>query len=549
MILVTSVFACLLLLPQDLLDYTRSLTASSAFISNIYFWKESGYFSAEAHTKPLLHTWSLSVEEQFYIFAPLLVHFIYRFGRQRRALILLPFLISSFALSVIAVFIAPTAGFYLLPTRAWELFLGVFVALANWQGPRARASRELMAAVGGLFILVGMLTLSEGDPFPGWSALWPCLGTALVIQAGNNASAKTAAPLINRMLSIRLFVWVGLISYSLYLVHWPIAAFARYELLREPDLFESGVMIALSFALAAASWRFVEQPFRKMSAARTRKVLAAGAATVFAGVFLGVAGTALRGIPARFPDFEEQQITGSEDWGGDHCFNQKATQPIDWDSRSCTRVHGAHGRILVWGDSFAAQYMPGILRNQENIGADVLQYTFAGCPPILAYYSYARVGCSVSNRRVLSVIREENIDTVVLVGRWTDVPNHTLNTLPDTISELNKLGVRVYVFGQSPQFAIDVQRIDFISGARMRPGTYSWTVFFDRDYNDKLRRLAGKAIFVDPMEYLCRGVSCPYRKDADYYYADYGHFSTVGSTRAVVAYFPGRGTNSAMAAP
>ena len=339
MILVTSVFACLLLLPQDLLDYTRSLTASSAFISNIYFWKESGYFSAEAHTKPLLHTWSLSVEEQFYIFAPLLVHFIYRFGRQRRALILLPFLISSFALSVIAVFIAPTAGFYLLPTRAWELFLGVFVALANWQGPRARASRELMAAVGGLFILVGMLTLSEGDPFPGWSALWPCLGTALVIQAGNNASAKTAAPLINRMLSIRLFVWVGLISYSLYLVHWPIAAFARYELLREPDLFESGVMIALSFALAAASWRFVEQPFRKTSAARTRKVLAAGAATVFAGVFLGVAGTALRGIPARFPDFEEQQITGSEDWGGDHCFNQKATSPLTGTQgpvRGCT---------------------------------------------------------------------------------------------------------------------------------------------------------------------------------------------------------------------
>ncbi len=538
MILVTSVFACVFLLPQDLNDYAKSLTASSAFVSNIYFWKTSGYFAADAHTKPLLHTWSLSVEEQFYIFAPLLVHFIYRFGRRRRALILLPLLLSSFALSVTAVFAGPTAGFYLLPTRAWELFLGVFVALMNWPAQTSPKLRELMAALGGGLILASMLILNDEDPFPGWNALWPCLGAALVIQAGNKVNAEAAMPLVNRLFSTTPFVWIGLISYSLYLVHWPIAAFARYELLREPNLIEGCAMIAVSIALAAASWQLIEQPFRHITPAHFSKVLTAGVTAALAGVLLGTAGSALNGLAARFPDFAERQITGAEDWGGDRCFNQNPTRPIGWDAAACTRVHGAHGRILVWGDSFAAQYMPGILRNARGIDAEVLQYTFAGCPPILSYYSYARVGCSSSNNRVLSLIREEHIDTVVLIGRWTDVSSRTLNTLPDTIAKLKKLGVHVYLFGQSPQFAMDVQRIDYISGARLKPGTYSWTVSFDKDYNEKLKRLAAGAIFVDPLAYLCRGLSCPYRKDDDYYYADYGHFSTIGSTRAVAAYFP-----------
>lgn len=540
-ILLTTILAYFLLLPQDLVDYANSLSASSAYVSNIYFWKTSGYFSAAAHTKPLLHTWSLSVEEQFYIFAPLLVYFLYRFSKKSRLAALVPIIVASLILSVAAVFVAPTAGFYLLPTRAWELFLGVTLALVSWRGPSKPVLREAIAAIGAMFIIIGLLTLREDDPFPGWSALWPCLGAALLIQAGNGFSSERGMPFVNRVISTTPFVWIGLISYSLYLVHWPLAAFARYELLRDLSLLEGIAMIAVSVLLAAVSWKFIEQPFRNISPGRARSVLAAGAAAVVAGVMFGVSGTVLKGLPGRFPDFAEQTITGTEDWGGDHCFNQNATAPLDWDEKQCTRIHGSKGRILIWGDSFAAQYMPGILRNAKSIDADVLQYTFAGCPPILDYFSYARVGCSTSNRRVLSVIREAHVDTVVLAARWTDVPRHTLNTLPETISELKKLGVRVYVIGQSPQFAMDVQRIDYISGARMKPGTYSWEVFFDKDYNKTLGQLASGATFINPMTYLCEGSNCAYRKDHDYYYADYGHFSTVGSTKAVAAYFPAAG--------
>jgi peptidoglycan/LPS O-acetylase OafA/YrhL len=535
---IASVFAYWYLLPQDFLDYAWSLAASSAFASNIYFWKTSGYFAASAHTKPLLHTWSLSVEEQFYIFAPILVNFIYRFGRQQRALLLLPLLLSSLALSVAAVFVSPTAGFFLLFTRAWELLTGVFIASMNWRAPASPMLRELMATLGAALMLAGIFTLTEQDPFPGWSALLPCLGTAFVIQAGNRVTVKANMPWFNRLLSMKPFVWVGLISYSLYLVHWPIVAYARYELLRDPNLMEGGAMMVASIGLAVLSWRFIERPFRRITLAQSSKVLTAGIGVVLAGVALGWFGATFKGVAERFPDFAERRITGTEDWGGNRCFNQDATRPIDWDAKGCTRVHGANGRILVWGDSFAAHYMPGVLRDASRINADVMQYTFAGCPPILEYYSFARVGCSISNARVLSLIRDENIDTVIMIGRWTDVPRRTLKSLPNTISELKKLGARVYVFGQSPQFAMDVQRIDYISGARMKPGIYSWHVFFSKDLNATLRQLAVGATFIDPMSHLCSNLSCPYRKDDDYYYADYGHFSTSGSMRAVSAYFP-----------
>ena len=537
-LVVVMLFSCIFLLPDDLIDFSKSMTSSGAFISNMYFWKTSGYFATSAHTKPLIHTWSLSVEEQFYIFAPILIHLIYSRQYARRLYILVALILVSFAISVASVFVAPTAGFFLLPTRAWELFLGVLIALLDKPSPQNRVAREIMAGAGAALIIVGMLTLTEDDPFPGWNALLPCLGAAFCIQAGNRITDKLRLPLVNRLLSAKPLVWIGLISYSLYLVHWPIAAFANYRLLREPTALEGCLMIVVSILLAFLSWKYIEQPFRHIGREKTRTVLIAGACVTVVVCMVGGLGVAVRGLPQRFPDFAEYEIPGVEDWGGTQCFNQDPTKAIAWNPSACTRIHGEKGRILVWGDSFAAQYMPGILRDEKRINADVLQYTFAGCPPILSYFSYARLGCSASNHRIPSIIREQNITIVVLSARWTDVPRRVLSQLPDTIAELNKLGVRVYVLGQSPEFSMDVQHIDYVSGARMKSGTFSWNVFFTSIFNAELARLAEPAIFVDPMLYLCKGQSCPYRKDGDYYFADYGHFSRSGSLRAVSAYFP-----------
>jgi peptidoglycan/LPS O-acetylase OafA/YrhL len=544
----TTIAAIVLLLPSDLIDYGRSLASTSTFLSNVYFWKTSGYFAAPAQTKPLLHTWSLSVEEQYYLFAPVYFWIIFKHGKARWLLFLAPIAILSLVTGIAAVFVAPTAGFFLFPTRIWELLLGAIIALVDRPLQNRRGLGEVVSAIGLALILVGLFAIHDGDPFPGWNAILPCLGTALIIQGGIGGGTRSALPLANRLLSWRPFVGIGLISYSLYLVHWPIAALVKYELLGNPTAAEMGFMVAVSMGLAWISWRFIEQPFRRISINVRPMVFAVAAIVVAGGTLIGASAGWLGGLPQRFPDFTQHQIAGVEDWGGDHCFNQNPSSPTPWDSRLCTRIHGKNGRILLWGDSFAAHYLPGILRDDRRIDADVLQYTFAGCPPILSYFSYARIGCTRFNQKALDIIRSEHIDTVVIAASWTDVPLHTLKTLGETVAALRLLGVRIYVIGQSPQFIADVQHIDYISGNYRLSTGASWRIAFNPAINGLIARQAVDATVIDPLSFLCEHGDCRYRVGQVFLYADYGHYSREGSVAAVRAFFPA-GNRVALAQP
>jgi peptidoglycan/LPS O-acetylase OafA/YrhL len=542
LIIVTSIAATIVLLPSDLVEYSRSVVSTNLFISNIYFWRSSGYFAAAAQTIPLLHTWSLAVEEQFYLIAPLVLALTYRFGRKRWEIFLGGPMLLSFVAGVYAVFTGPTAGFFLIPTRAWELLVGALIATTNRPLLGPSWVREVVAALGVVLIVLGLLTLHDTDPFPGWNALFPCLGTAFIIQAAIGQSAPL--PWVNRLLALRPLLWLGLISYSLYLAHWPIAAFARYLSVRAPTPPEAALMIAASVVLAWLSWRWIEQPFRRPRDGDRWRVLVAGGGVLATGILIGAVGIAANGIPARFSDFVDQRISGVEDWGGEQCFvNVSRARPKPWRPEGCTRIHGNNGRILLWGDSFAAQYAPGILRDAERINADVLQYTFAGCPPILAFFSYGLVGCHAFNTGALSIIRELHVETVVLAARWVATPLKTIDRLDETIAQLKALNTRVFVFGQSPEFATDVQHIDYLTGQYRQNGGASWIVSFDTGINDRLARLSENATYVDPLTHLCRDKRCMYRDGHDFYYADNGHFSTSGSLRAVKAYFP---TNEAI---
>jgi peptidoglycan/LPS O-acetylase OafA/YrhL len=534
----TSIAAIFFLLPSDLVDYGRSLASTSTFLSNFYFWKTSGYFAAPAQTKPLLHTWSLSVEEQYYVFAPIYFWIIYHYCKARWLLFLMPVAIVSLATSIAAVFVAPTAGFFLFPTRIWELLLGAMIALAGRPMEVRRSVGEIMSVVGLGLILLGIFTLEEGDPFPGWNALLPCLGTALIIQAGIGSPTRSELPLVNRLLCLKPLVGIGLISYSLYLVHWPIAAFMKNETLRSPTASEMTAMLAASLGLAWLSWRFVEQPFRKASFAARGGAFTATGCVIAGGVMIGLFAGWTGGLPQRFPDFVESRIAGVEDWGGDHCFNQNGSNPTPWDPQLCTRIHGKNGRILLWGDSFAAHYLPGVLRDADRINADVLQYNFAGCPPILSYFSYARVGCTEFNKRVVDVIKSERIDTVVIAARWTDVPTHTLRRLSETLAKLRELHVRIYVVGQSPQFIADVQHIDYISGNYRSTTGATWKIAFNPSINRLIAEQAASVIMIDPLSFLCEQDVCRYRVGHVFLYADYGHYSRDGSVAAVRAFFP-----------
>ena len=255
-------------------------------------------------------------QEQYYIFMPIAMYLAYRFAKARWLLVFLPVALLSFALSVVATSTAPTANFFLLPTRAWELLLGALLVLTPPPAPARKGWADAIGLAGLALILYAVVTYTEETPFPGVSALAPCLGAAMIIWSGTAHRTLTGA-----VLSWKPMVAVGLLSYSLYLAHWPIAVFLRYVTLRDPSLFESALIIVASFALAWISWRFVEQPFRKRdNIFPRRRLFAMGAAAMVLMTAIGAAGLVSGGFAFRYPDFKEQAAAGHDEWKERTCF-------------------------------------------------------------------------------------------------------------------------------------------------------------------------------------------------------------------------------------
>jgi peptidoglycan/LPS O-acetylase OafA/YrhL len=539
-ILLTCMAAWFILLPSDLHEFSLSVIAASTFWSNIYFWKTTNYFSIDAALRPLLHTWSLSVEEQYYIFAPILMFLIYRYLAKRWLIVLVPIIVGSFVLAIMATSLAPTAGFYLLPTRMWELMLGAVLMLRR---PPAIGNRLLMDLLGlAVFGLIcyGFLTISQSDPFPGYNALFPCIGTALLIYVGQNApTADRAATIATRILQFSPFVWIGLISYSLYLVHWPINSFVHYLSLQNIGVPTVIAMMVGSLALATFSWKFVEQPFRqKRPFTAPLPIFAFSGAAIAVLCACGVAGALANGFPQRFPDFSTQKVQVGN-WRNGICFNEGSSPIETWNLADCARTHGFATNVMLWGDSFAAHYVSGLEANIGKIQANVVQYTYAGCPPDLTYFSYARPNCTRFNKRALTIIRDTRIQSVILSGRWTDYETRGFNGLQQTIDTLHGLGVRVYVIGQSPEFIADVQKIAFFA-KRAHADNSEWPMAMDPRINERVQPFTKGATFIDPLTSLCDAKGCSYADagTGQFLYFDYGHFSTAGAILAVSKYWP-----------
>ena len=284
-------FAYRLLSPDDLKDFAQSLAAICLFASNVLFWGESGYFDTQAELKPLLHTWSLAVEEQFYVVFPLLLLAAWRLGR-----VVLLSLIG--AIAVVSLFISvdevrnfPSAAFYLLPSRAWQLLVGALASFVadRWQAadvrqPAVRLAGEAVGWGGVVMIVLALFLFDERTPFPGLNAALPTIGTALVLLC---ASDRTS---VGRMLAWRPLVGLGLISYSAYLWHQPLFAFTKHALLADLPTDLAIVLCAATIVLACLSWRYIEQPFRDRSLISRGAVFALSAVGMAAFVGLGFIG-------------------------------------------------------------------------------------------------------------------------------------------------------------------------------------------------------------------------------------------------------------------
>ncbi len=407
-------------IPSEFKDFCRSVIGTVLAVSNIQFWQQAGYFDAPAELKPLLHTWSLAVEEQYYIVFPLLAMLGYRYFRRRLVAVLVALAAVSFGASLWAVAHAPDAAFYLAPFRIWELLVGALLAMAGprlalgWWGGTAVAA----AGVGAIGYAVA--AFSQVTPFPGAAALLPCLGTGMVIwacdQGGNG---------VKRVLAWRPLVLIGLISYSLYLWHWPALVFARYVLLRELTGVELGGLLAGITVLSWLTWRYVETPFRTRRAGGRRQVFA-GAALAGLACF-GVAKAILLadGLPQRMTH-EARELAALAD-------REAVKEPRDREGRVCphldqvTRdgrlcVRGAKGAVphfVLVGDSHAGSISGGVFAAAEQLGVAGYQFTHSGFRPLPGVFEIGKDRRNALADRFVAFLKAHpEIKLVVMTGYW-----------------------------------------------------------------------------------------------------------------------------------
>lgn len=395
-----------LLLPVDLAALGSSAVAQSLMGSNFYFWNNGGYFARNSETEPLLHTWSLAVEEQFYLVFPLLILFLKRFAPRRLGMVLGGLAAFSFAMSVYGVFRSPSATFYLLPTRAWEMLAGSLVALCR-QSTRPKIVAEIMAWTGLSSISLAIFLTSRDTPFPGVAALAPVGGAVLYILG--NTGQNT---LPGRLLSLRPIVFVGLISYSLYLWHWPVFAYLRYfSDAMEPSVIQRTLALFVSGLLAIVAWWFVEEPVRRrvvlVSSPRllTMAGLSMFAMLVIAGLMIQTAG-----FPSRIPRSwnlinKRSESVARETRNGDLLYLGKSSP----DEIS----------FVVWGDSHANVAAPIFDTVADQLGIKGINAAKGGRPPIPGTSISWEKNLSEWNSEVLSFIKTHQIPHIFLVARWS----------------------------------------------------------------------------------------------------------------------------------
>ncbi|MBZ0129766.1 MAG: acyltransferase [Rhodobacteraceae bacterium] len=419
---VTFLAAWAILLPFEFREFGKALIASTLYLSNVLFYRQSGYFDSAAADKALLHTWSLSVEEQFYIFLPLLFLLAGRFIGALKALLLALFAASLVA-GIILTDISQTAAFYLFPFRAWELLAGVLLAILGFERRFTWAFGAVLSWAG-LALVLGAVTFIEAGPgFPGWQAILPVLGAGLLILNGRHDN------LINRALGARPVVFVGLISYSLYLWHWPVLVLSSYRLGGYSDYSDTALWLLVSFALAWASWRFVELPVRRMAA--LPKPALFGGAALASTLMLLAGGTLYRtdGLPARFAPDVRVHIDASADFLQDwsRC-SIAATGPFVGLETCAIGPEGQPPEVLIWGDSHLRAFMDGLALAADEQGRAGLILWRAGCPPLFDLDKTENTttraedaDCSRANTRIRAALADgkSGFDTLLLIGRWS----------------------------------------------------------------------------------------------------------------------------------
>lgn len=564
------VAAWVVLLPDQLMRFGSSMLAVATFISNLYFWQTTDYFGPAQEEQPLLHTWSLAVEEQYYVIFPLLLLWCCRFGKTRVVSLIAWIALISFGWSEWASRHAPVANFYLLPSRAWELLAGSLLAYIPAdvaQRARNAGRTATIASVAGLCLIgYAIFVFDKDTPVPGVYAVAPVAGAVLVIAF---SSPRNIA---GRLLASRPFVAVGLISYSAYLWHQPLLAFGRILYLSAPPRAVTLALAALSLVLAALTFKFVEVPFRSQSEKPARlRLLTASALALAMVATLGIAARVSYGWPSRLPP-----SYAAVDWAGLAEVNHGLDPACDHQhtfvqTAECTS--GNEPRVLLWGDSFAMHLADGL----QQAGIDFMQATKSVCGPSFhdspvpgGYYNEAWArDCLEFNRSVKRFLEQSpgQIEWVVMASpfgmiadgelfdglrTYSPTSGQRFATFTRTVSDLRNLGIRPVLVTPPPTILRNVAQCLERRAAGLpvlvedfEPDcSFAEALSIERS-RERLQRLDELIVMtqvetVRLPQLMCTQGSCAASVMGVPLYKDAGHLSRVGSVQLEALYHPWR---------
>lgn len=561
-----------LLLPDQLIRFSQSLIAVLLFISNVFFWKTTNYFDIAIELKPLIHTWSLGIEEQFYLFFPML----FWVGKQLKlvqlfwicfVLLLLSLCISNYEWKHHTL-----ANFFLLPTRSWELLAGTLLAFVQREIPFSltisRKYHSILAFIGLSFIGLSILCFSKATPNPSFFTLLPIVGTVLTIAYAPNT-------IIYRLLSTRILVGIGLISYSLYLWHQPLFAFARIYYATPLSNLDYFVLILATFLLGYLTWAYIEIPFRMHYSFNQRLKQAMPCALWLVFIAIGIEGIATQGFAKRFDVPQEVVRSFALPERGQSCFDltqghtrKKWRCPVD------RKAPQGRYNFFLTGDSHALQLLSVFEQGAQLVGKNGTFAGFSGCVPFLGVYPLMRddqasKDCALLNKRIFDYIKKNQIKNIILVARWTYYTDGGYNSEPklinyigtkksihpsietsrsafeqglaQTIQAYKDLGVHIYIVSQVPAQRQEPQAIYYKAfqsvqvtksldeasiplSEHLRLQSFVASIFLKYQHDPFVT-------FINMDSALCTQTICPIGNKSGSYYQDNNHLSALGASR------------------